>query len=260
MSILRTPDEPRRRRPRGRAVPRRAKRTPAEMAALLLKELAIVVVGAMVISFGVRTFISQPFSIPSQSMQNMLQVGDKIMVSKMGDKIQRGDVVVFEDPARWLTKAPEPRSPVVKGLEFVGLLPDASENHLVKRVIGLPGDTVQCCDAQGRIVVNGQPLDEGDYIFPGATPSDFPFKVVVPVDRVFVLGDHRNMSEDSRCHLRSKGIDAFVPMNKIVGPVSVVALPVEHFKLNKRPATFARIPVGVAPPAEPLIEADRVTC
>lgn len=241
--------------------PRRAQRTPKESALAFLREVVIVVVGALLISFLVRTFLLQPFAVPSESMENTLLAGDKITVSKWGVKPQRGDVVVFEDFARWLKRDPAPRAPWQVAMETIGLLPDSSENHLVKRIIGMPGDTVKCCDSEGRVTVNGQPLDEKDYLYPGVSPSDFPFTVVVPIDRVFVMGDHRNRSSDSRCHLRELGKDAFVPIDKIVGPVSSILLPLNRFTLLKRPATFDRIPApSQAPPAEPTIKLDLVTC
>lgn len=244
-----------------KGVPRRAQRTPLETAWAVAREILIVLVGAIIISTLVRMFVVQPFAIPSESMEKTLIKGDTIAVTKLGIKPKRGDVVVFEDFGHWLTREPSKVSPVVKVLEVIGLAPDSSENHLVKRLIGMPGDTVECCDAKGRLMVNGKALDEAEYLYPGVAPSDFPFKVVVPADRVFVMGDHRNQSSDSRCHLRAMGKDAFVPLDKIVGPVGSIVLPANRFKVLKVPSTFERVPAASqAPPAEPLIQADQVTC
>lgn len=128
-----------------------------------VKEIVVVLAMALTLSFIVKTFLVQAFFIPSESMQDTLLVGDRVVVSKLTPgpfDIKRGDIVVFEDPGDWLSPTPETsRGPVLDGvrdaLMFVGLLPDTSEGHLIKRVIGLPGDHVQCCDAEGRLLING---------------------------------------------------------------------------------------------------------
>ncbi|MEL4357130.1 signal peptidase I [Luteococcus sp. H154] len=227
-----------------------------------LTELVVIVVGALVISAVLRAFVGQLFIIPSGSMQNTLDLGDRVVVSKLTD-FNRGDIVVFEDPDNWITERPKERSAVGKVAEKVGVLPSTSTNHLVKRVIGMPGDRVKCCDAQGRISVNGQPLDETAYLFTDEAgqqvrPSEQTFEVVVPKDRIFVLGDHRNASGDSRIHLDEgtpKGMRAFVPTSRVVGPVVAIAAPVSRWTTFSTPQTFASVPAASQPaPDNPTVK------
>lgn len=237
----------------------------------LFKELVIVVVGALIIAALIRAFVGQMFLVPSGSMEHTLDIGDRIAVQKITD-FRRGDVVVFKDPNHWLgdePTAPE-RGPIGKGLEWIGVLPNTSSEYLVKRAIGLPGDHVVCCDTQGRITVNGQPLDEGGYLFSEkgyqSKPSDFPFDVVVPRDRIWVMGDHRDDSADSRCHLDDPSSDgkymsAFVPVDDVVGPVFAIVAPFSRAELVKRPATFDAVPDAESPPpAEPVVATRNVRC
>ncbi|WP_026875501.1 signal peptidase I [Jiangella gansuensis] len=173
-----------------------------------VKETAIVVALSLIIATVVRIFLVQAFLIPSGSMEDTLLVGDRVLVSKIslhfGD-IHRGDVVVFEDPNRWLgAQAPDGDGGIGEAVkdvfEFVGVLPDDSEEHLIKRVIGLGGDTVTCCDDAGSITVNGQAIEESAYLYPGDSPSLNEFEVTVPDGELFVMGDHRSNSGDSRIH------------------------------------------------------------
>lgn len=237
-----------------------------------VREVVFIVVGALIISTLIRAFVAQPFQIPSGSMENTLAIGDKVMVAKMPD-FSRGDVVVFEDPGSWLgSEAPEPRGPAGQVLEFLGILPDTSSNHLIKRVIGMPGDTVKCCDTQGRITVNGTALDETSYLYSDGEgqvkPSDFPFEVVVPADRVFVMGDHRNESADSRCHLGDittdglpRGATAFVPIDKVVGPAVLIISPFDRWRHLTVPTTFTNVPAPTQPaPERATIKPDDVSC
>ena len=236
------------------------------------RELVIVVVGALVVSSLLRAFVGQMFIIPSESMENTLLVDDRVLVAKVID-FQRGDVVVFEDPGGWLDEPMAERGPVGKALEFVGVLPKRTEaEHLIKRVIGMPGDRVVCCDADGRISVNGRALEERDYLYtdPDGTqvaPSEVRFEVVVPHDRLFVMGDHRDVSGDSRCHLadlsvsQPKGAAAFVPLDRVIGPAVAVAFPLGRAGSFDRPTTFADVPDPVAAaPLEPVIKPDGVSC
>lgn len=242
--------------------------------ASLLKEIAVVVIGALVVSTSLRAFVAQPFVIPSGSMENTLQEQDKVVVQKITD-FSRGDVVVFVDPGSWLSEGygARDRGPVGEALELIGLLPDSSSRHLIKRVIGMPGDTVVCCDAEQRLTVNGTPLEEEDYIYRDADgdlvdPADVPFTVVVPADRIFVMGDHRDDSSDSRCHLADVpsnggplGAEAFVPIANVVGPAFLVAAPFDRFRRLTVPATFAGVAAPRAPPpAEAVIEPAGVGC
>jgi signal peptidase I len=194
------------------------------------------VLGTVAIALGIaiviKTFLIQPFYIPSQSMEDTLLVGDRVLVSKLEPgpfELDRGDVAVFVDPGGWLTtETPEP-SLVNRALTFVGLLPANSGEHLIKRVIGLPGDTVKCCDAEGRLLVNNQPLDESQYLFPGDSPSSLEFEVVVPDGTVWVMGDHRSVSEDSRYHDVDGDFTAgAVPIDNVVGRAVLVMWPLSR--------------------------------
>jgi signal peptidase I len=248
------------------------KRTPLGQAGSFARELLFVVIGAIIVSSLLRMFLGQMFIIPSQSMENTLLVGDRVVVQKVTD-FHRGDVVVFADPGGWLSgEVSEERGPVGKFFEFVGVLPDTSTGHLIKRVIGMPGDRVKCCDSSGRITVNGQPLDESSYLFTDVDetpvdPSDITFEVVVPKDRIFVMGDHRDLSADSRCHLsdlsttQKEGSVAFVPIDLVVGPAFAIAAPFDRAKRLHRPDTFAQVPAPTEPaPAEAVIKPKGVSC
>lgn len=237
---------------------------------LWAREIAIVVVGALIASTLLRVFIAQMFVIPSGSMETTLLVRDRVMVQKVAGW-QRGDVVVFRDTQDWLSTRHEDDSVLRKTLVFLGLAPDESTNHLIKRVIGMPGDHVKCCDIQGRITVNDYPLDEKDYLYVGADgvqvdPSTVTFDLVVPADRIFVMGDHRNNSFDSRCHLadqrpgKPEGDAAFVPMANVVGSTVAVVFPFNRWRTLSRPATFSGVPPGGTPPAKPVINGDVPRC
>nr|WP_198423767.1 signal peptidase I [Microlunatus antarcticus] len=224
-----------------------------------LRELIFVVVGALIVSSLLRAFVGQMFIIPSASMQNTLLEGDRVVVEKV-IAFHRGDVVVFTDPANWLPDEPDgPEGPLDHVLEFVGV-PTVGTGHLIKRVIGMPGDTVVCCDDSGRVTVNGVALDETAYLYTSSSgvpvaPSDFGFTVVVPRDRIFVMGDHRDLSADSRCHLtdlstQGRGQTAFVPISDVVGPAFAIAAPFNRAKRLHVPATFTNVPDAPAPPPE----------
>ena len=206
-------------------------------------ETAVIVVISLVIAALVRAFVAQAFYIPSGSMENTLLEGDRILVSKVSlwfDDIDRGDVVVFEDPGGWLG-APRVAStnPVRRFLEFVGVAPSSTEGDLVKRVIGVAGDEVSCCDKQGRVTVNGQPLDE-PYLFPGDDPADCPegqcrFDVTVPEGSLWVMGDHRSVSGDSRVQPKRT---QFVPEDLVVGRAVAVFWPLSRLAWLGTPDTF----------------------
>jgi signal peptidase I len=214
---------------------------------LWLKEVATVVVVAIVLSFLIKTFLFRAFYIPSESMVNTLDVNDRIFVNLLVPEpfaLQRGDVVVFKDTKGWLAPAEEttdgPFTWVQDGLTFVGLLPDNSEQHLVKRVIGLPGDHVVCCDAGGQLTVNGTPLAE-QYINGAEAPMAREFDVVVPEGKVWVMGDNRNHSADSRAHLDSSG--GFVDMADIEGKAAIIAWPLNRItSLDNYPDVFRNVP------------------
>ncbi|WP_350002563.1 signal peptidase I [Pseudarthrobacter sp. WHRI 8279] len=214
-----------------------------------LKEVATVVVIAVVLSFLIKTFLFRAFFIPSESMVNTLEVDDRIFVNLLVPEpfaLNRGDVVVFRDTKGWLQAAPEqPQGPftwVQDGLTFVGLLPDNSEQHLVKRVIGLPGDHVVCCDAGGRLTINGTPINES-YINPAEVPQIRNFDVTVPEGKVWVMGDNRNHSADSRAHMDSDG--GFIDIADLEGKAAVIAWPLSRFTtLGNYPDVFRNVPAA----------------
>lgn len=232
-----------------------------------LGEGAIIIVGALVISTLLRGFVAQMFIIPSGSMENTLQINDRVVVAKFGG-FQRGDVVVFEDPHNWLPPAQPSDNGFKQALEFIGVLPNSSIEHLIKRVIGMPGDHVVCCDADGRISVNGYALEESAYIFSEGgvqvAPANIPFEIIVPADHIFVMGDHRNQSADSRCRLTVQsqgeppGMAAFVPTDKVVGAAVAIVAPLDRLSTFTVPDTFAGVPDPEQPaPEKPeIIEAN----
>ncbi len=219
-----------------------------------IRELVIVIVLAMALSFVVKTWLFQAFYIPSGSMENTLVRDDRVIVSKLTPgpfDLRRGDVVVFEDPGTptpWLAGLNDTPStvggPFHDALVFVGLLPEDSENHLIKRVIGLPGDRVQADGTTGKIKVNGVEITE-PYIKPGDAPSEGkPFNIVVPTGKVWVMGDHRSDSADSRYHDGDTGgVDGSVPIDKIVGRALFIVWPIDHVTwLGVPERTFEQVP------------------
>ncbi|WP_394938333.1 signal peptidase I [Psychromicrobium sp. YIM B11713] len=223
-----------------------------------LKEIAIVIVIALVLSFLLKTFLFRAFVIPSGSMENTLEVNDRIFINELVPRpfaLQRGDIVVFKDTQGWLaseqTQAAAQASNWFKdALVFIGLMPDESQQHLVKRVIGLAGDHVICCDAQNRITINGQPLDE-PYLYPGSDNASGPnalFDVVVPAGKIWVMGDHRNNSADSRWH-RELPSQGFIDLNDVEGTATVIAWPLNRWTiLGNYPDTFRNVPAPSSTP------------
>lgn len=212
-------------------------------------DLLVIVATALVLSLLVKTFLIRSFFIPSGSMLNTLQIQDRIIVNELVPEIipiQRGDVVVFKDPGNWLgvIQKPEQNFFEVTGEWFMSAFgfaaPDSSQ-HLVKRVIGVAGDHVVCCNANGKLTINGVEITE-PYIAEGVDPSSVDFDVVVPKDSIWVMGDNRANSEDSRYHqdLPSKG---FVATKYIVGRAFVVSWPTAHWQwLDNYPNVFKSVP------------------
>jgi signal peptidase I len=221
----------------------------------MLRESVIVIVMALLLSLVVKTWLMQAFYIPSVSMENTLLVGDRVIVNKLVPtpiSLKRGDVIVFEDPGNWLPQeVPVQRSALSSALNstltFVGLLPSDEGNHLIKRVIGLPGDHVVCCNEQRQLTVNGVALSE-PYLFPGDQPSLQPFNITVPAGRVWVMGDHRSESADSRAHdENSAGARGSVPQSLIVGRAVTVVWPVQRWAWVANPwQTFTKVPTVTA--------------
>ena len=213
----------------------------------LWREVPLLLAIALVLALGIKTFVVQAFFIPSQSMENTIMPGDRVLVNKFspwfGAQPQRGEIVVFNDPGGWLpdTVTPDTSNVAVRYVKdvftFVGLLPSDDEHDLIKRVIGIPGDEVKCCDSQGRITVDGVALNETSYIYPGAAPSTIPFDVHVKAGFIWVLGDNRADSADSRYHMTDK-YGGMVPISDVVGHAFVLIWPPSRAGGLGVPATF----------------------
>jgi len=220
-----------------------------------IKEILIIAVMALVLSFIVKTWLIQAFYIPSGSMENTLVRDDRVIVSKLTPgpfDLNRGDIVVFRDPGNWLGTVPETneggtRESVRRVLQFVGLVPDDSDDHLIKRVIGLPGDHVVCCDKNGQLTNNGVSITE-PYIKPGDTPGGgkASFDITVPPGKVWVMGDHRSDSSDSRFHDDGTGATGSVPIEDITGRSVMIVWPIDHVKWLSVPE---RVYSDVPPPS-----------
>ncbi|MFJ1608393.1 signal peptidase I [Streptomyces sp. NPDC088253] len=168
-------------------------------------------------------FVMQPFEIPSSSMERGLRIGDRVLVNKLayrfGAEPQRGDVVVFD------------------GTGYFG------NADYVKRVVGVGGDHVVCCDKDGRLEVNGRSVDESTFLYPGDSPSDVPFDVMVPTGSLFLLGDHRSDSSDSRDHLGSPG-GGMIPVGDVIGRADWITWPAGRWTRLRRAAAYARVPTA----------------
>ncbi|MGW1624367.1 signal peptidase I [Streptomyces sp. NPDC002172] len=209
------------------------------------KELPILVVIALVLALLIKTFLVQAFSIPSDSMQNTLQQGDRVLVDKLtpwfGSKPERGEVVVFHDPDDWLAGEPTAQPNAIQTfLSWIGLMPSAEERDLIKRVIGVGGDTVSC-KGSGPLMVNGHALNE-PYVYPGNTPCSVDdqggqFTVHVPKGYIWVMGDHRQNSRDSRYNQSDKH-HGMVPVKDVVGRAIVKAWPINRWGTLPIPDTF----------------------
>ena len=219
---------------------------------VFLRDLAVIVVIALVASFLIKTFVVRSFYIPSGSMEQTLDINDRILVDELVPRFtgySRGDIVVFRDPGGWLpAPAPDTRAPLEKGVDWllslVGLSASDSDDHLVKRIIGLPGDHVVCCNPLGQITVNGRAIDESGYLkLPqGDTQaSNDPFDVVVPEDSLWVLGDNRDRSKDSRYNTEQPG-DGFVPLENVVGRVFLRMWPLDRLGFVEGTEAFAGVP------------------
>ncbi|MFT4211638.1 MAG: signal peptidase I [Microbacterium sp.] len=219
-----------------------------------LRDVLIIVVIAIVVSFAVKTFLVRSFYIPSASMEDTLMVQDRILVDELTPRFsgyERGDVVVFTDPGGWLdetTTTTTPNALQAAGdwmLSLVGLSTSDSDDHLIKRIIGLPGDHVACCNTLGQITVNGVAIDETSYLLlpeSGAAASAIAFDVTVPDGELWVLGDNRYSSKDSRYNQDQPG-GGFVPISNVVGRAFLITWPFDRFGLiDFHHDVFASVP------------------
>jgi len=226
-------------------LPSPAPNPPPARRSSMWRELPILALIALGLALLIKTFLVQAFYIPSGSMQNTLQPGDRVLVSKLTYRfrdIQRGDIVVFNGVDSFTPEVSikPPGDAVGKVADWLGRTfgfapPD--ERDFVKRVIGVAGDHVVCCDARGRMTVNGVALDESAYLYPGNNPSDTPFDVIVPQGKLWVMGDHRAASSDSRAHLGDPG-GGFVPTDRVIGRAFVIVWPMSHVGVLPIPDTF----------------------
>jgi signal peptidase I len=233
--------------------------TPAEQSwgrtiLMFLRDIVFILLAAILISFLIKTFFIRSFYIPSQSMENTLIVNDRVIVSLLTPgrtPLQRGDVVVFQDPGGWLGAEHQivpPSTPLNDVLAFVGLAAPTDSNHLIKRVIGLPGDHVACCTALGKVTVNGVPLDEPYINLPtGVTASDpYKFSVTVPKGDIWVMGDNRDVSADSAYNeTKRKDLTPFVPIKDVTGKALLISWPSSRWSfLGNYPVVFQDVPAA----------------
>jgi signal peptidase I len=241
-------------RPRGNAVgePRQRRRRKRRPNMSWWVELPVLLVFALVLALLIKSFVVQAFFIPSSSMENTLEIGDKVLVNKLVydfRSIHRGDIVVFNGDGSW-DPVPVQPAPLVTRLwnSVSGLFGTAPGVHdYIKRVIGVPGDHVVCCNVDGQVTVNGVPLSERSYLYPGDTPSVQKFNIVVPAGRLWVMGDHRSVSWDSRGHMPDPG-NGTVPENHVVGRAFVIVAPISRWRILPIPATFQQPKLTAAGP------------
>ena len=207
-----------------------------------LRELPILIVIALALALLVKTFLFQAYFIPSGSMENTLDVGDKVLVSKFIydlRPIHRGDIIVFNGAGSW-NPGPGPAPNIFDRFyhAVIGLFGAApGQTDYIKRVIGIPGDHVVCCNARGNVTVNGVALHESSYLHPGNPPSTIRFNITVPPGRLWVMGDHRDISADSRWHPSDPG-DGTIPENEVVGRAGWIVWPPDRWRVLPIPATF----------------------
>ena len=223
------------------------------------RDLVVIVVAALALTILLKAFVVQVFSIPSGSMENTLQVGDRILVSKIVYKfrpIDRGDIVVFSGAGSWDAPTPPPSNWLTglwaDAVNLIGI--SGPQTDYVKRVIGVPGDHVVCCNTKGQVTVNGVPLSESSFIYPGSAPSLLKFNITVPAGRLWVMGDNRGDSDDSRLRQTDPG-GGTVPESAVVGRAFLIMWPLSRVSDLPIPNTFEQAAlsgsaaVAAAPPA-----------
>jgi signal peptidase I len=235
------------------------------------RELVILVVLAMTIALLIKSFVVQAFYIPSSSMENTLLIGDKVLVNKLVyhlRPIRSGDIIVFNGEGSWepVNHHKASSNPVARiyddtlGALFHsigGLFGTApGQTDFIKRVIGVPGDHVRCCNSQGQMTVNGVALHERSYLFPGAAPSQIHFNTTVPNGRLWVMGDNRAVSDDSRLHTNDPGAGT-IPENKVIGRAFMIVWPPSRWRVLQIPSTFSQ--PGITPAAHAAAGAIPVT-
>ena len=207
------------------------------------RELPVLIVVALVLALVIKAFVVQAFWIPSGSMQNTLAINDRVLVNKVVyhlRSIHRGDIVVFDGTGSWdFGSRPASVNIFSKAVgELEGLVGVSQDSSIyIKRVIGLPGDHVVCCNSAGQITVNGVPLSESDYLYPHNKPSTTPINITVPAGRLWVMGDHRAISDDSRGHTGDPG-GGTIPESGVLGRAFVIIWPPSHWGILNIPATF----------------------
>jgi len=216
--------------------------TPRKRKRPFWRDLLVIVVAALVLTILLKAFVVQVFSIPSGSMENTLLPGDRILVSKIVYRfrsIERGDIVVFSGAGSWDPPAPSPGNPLARiwddATSLVGIAGPGTD--YVKRVIGVPGDHVVCCNTAGQITVNGVPLSESSYIYPGDGTNQVRFNITVPAGRLWVMGDNRGDSDDSRYRSNDPGAGT-IPESAVVGRAFVIIWPLSRLSALPIPATF----------------------
>jgi signal peptidase I len=223
------------------------------------REFPILVVVALLLAVVIKTYAIQAFFIPSGSMENTLEINDRVLVNKLVydvRSIHRGDIVVFNGDGSWDPgPAPVDTNFVVKFADgFASMFGFGHPGDiLIKRVIGLPGDHVACCDAQDRVTVNGVPLNEKSYLYPGDVPSESRFSITVQPGRLWVMGDHRLISDDSRNHLGEPG-GGTIPENAVIGRAFVIIWPPSRWRILPIPATFQQTKLNAAAAASPAAQ------